>query len=778
MPVHRARRAPGRRLGPAKLGAITVLLTAAVTWLWAHEGHLPLPTRGAVVDPDTGQVNLSPDARAALDVRTAEVRLEALPERLSTPATLVAPWHRRAFVTTRLAGKIAAVRVRAGDPVERGQALAEVESLGLENLQLELRTARNAERVSAREVRRLGEAYASGSVPDRDLEAARSRHQQDRNALEIARLKLLGLGVAEDTLERVLQTSGARPLSPLPITSPIPGVVTRVEVRVGQEVDLADHLFEVVDLSSLWVRAEVLEADLPRVRPGQPVEVRLAALPGKVFRTTVQVKGLSLDPKTRQGTAWAELPNPPGEPSRLLPGMYGQADFVFTTPGKVVTVPAEAVVADGAERYVLVEEGPGQYVRQNVVTGRQAGGRVEVRAGQVAPGDRVVTVGGHELGSFFGHGAVRLSPQAARNIGLRVEPARRGPVAEVLELTGAVELPVGKSAVVSSPLRGTIRRLRVDHDRVVRAGEVLAEVGGPAFQDLQLYLIRNHLRLRLLEQSLDHLRALARVNAVAEGRLLAAEDAAAAARERRDSARRKLEAVGLTATQLRYLLDRRRPFDSFPVKAPIPGVVVRFRAALGHAVQADHPLFEIHDLTRPLVRAFVSEREVPAVRVGQRARVRLLADPAARAEGVVARSGQTFGADDRTLSVWVEPGEGTLPALRRALPALGARDALSLAAWAGVQEERPRWLPGTLARVTLVVSEPGPALAVPRQAVLREGSQTYLFVRRPGGAFDRREITTGRADDRFVAVTSGLREGEEVAVRGVAGLQTAYATIK
>jgi fermentation-respiration switch protein FrsA (DUF1100 family) len=55
------------------------------------------------------------------------------------------------------------------------------------------------------------------------------------------------------------------------------------------------------------------------------VVVRLAALAGKVFRTTVQVKGLSLDPKTRQGTVWAELANPPGSEPKFQPGMAGRA---------------------------------------------------------------------------------------------------------------------------------------------------------------------------------------------------------------------------------------------------------------------------------------------------------------------------------------------------------------------------------------------------------------------------------------------------------------------
>jgi multidrug efflux pump subunit AcrA (membrane-fusion protein) len=455
--------------------------------------------------------------------------------------------------------------------------------------------------------------------------------------------------------------------------------------------------------------------------------------------------------------------------------MFGQVTFLLASPRKVVTVPAAAVLHDGAERFVLVEEGPGQYVRQNVVTGRQARGLVEVRDGQVVPGDRVVTVGGHELAALFGRDVLRLSPQAARNIGLRVEPARRRPVAEVLQLSGAVELPPQRRALAFARLPGTIRQILVDRDQTVRAGDVLAEAISPDFQDLQLALLRSHLQSELLGRRLQKVRAV--IGALPERTLRETESDYRAAQLRRDSYWRKLEAVGLTREEIREVLDRRRPVETLPVRAPIGGAVVGLQATLGHLVEANHPVFEIHDLGRRLVRGYVSERQLAAVRVGQTARVRLLADPAEEATGIVIRSGQTVGADDRSLSVWVELGEELQPA-SRLLPALGAGDPLTLAAWAHLPGPPPRWLPGMLTRLTLVVSEPGPTLAVPRGAVLREGTRAFLFLRRADSTFERRPVVIGRGDDRFVAVTAGLEEGEEVAVSGVAGLQTAYATIR
>jgi multidrug efflux pump subunit AcrA (membrane-fusion protein) len=69
-------------------------------------------------------------------------------------------------------------------------------------------------------------------------------------------------------------------------------------------------------------------------------------------------------------------------------------------------------------------------------------------------------------------------------------------------------------------------------------------------------------------------------------------------------------------------------------------------------------------------------------------------------------------------------------------------------------------------------------MSVAREAVLTEAGRSYVFVRGTDGVFNRRPVEVGRRDDRYVTITAGLREGEQVAVRGVAGLQTAYAGLK
>jgi multidrug efflux pump subunit AcrA (membrane-fusion protein) len=313
--------------------------------------------------------------------------------------------------------------------------------------------------------------------------------------------------------------------------------------------------------------------------------------------------------------------------------MLGQASVRLPAAKPGLLVPAAALVRDGAERYVVVEEGPGQYRRRYVVVERRKGDTIQVaqNAGRF-PGDRVLTTGSHEVGMYFVQGVLRLSPEAVRGTGLRVESAGRRPFADVVLLQDVIDLPSERRAVVSSRLAGTLHRIAVDRDQVVRPGEVVAEVASLELQNLQLEMLRNHLQAGLLERQFRGLRSAASKGASPPRTLCEIESALVAARQRRDSVRRKLLALGLSAEQIGSVLEGSRVVDSLPVRAPIAGTVVRFQATLGQVVKADDPLFEVHDPTGAGLRLFVAERQLAKVRVGQRGRVRLVADPSFEGE--------------------------------------------------------------------------------------------------------------------------------------------------
>ena len=725
--------------------SLLVWLVAAVAA--AHEGHQPLPTRGVQVDLKSGRISLSRSARELIDVRTAATERRDSTERLRAYATIVAPWTKYAVVTSRLAGRVVALHVRPGDVIEAGQLLAEVDSLDLHTLRLDYQQARNDIDLSEKILAGVEPAAKAGSISGQKLIEAQQAHRQNLNTLQVLQAKAAALNVDEAMLAT---DDESRPLR-MPIRSTVGGIVVHADLAVGKFIEPTEHLLDIVDLSTVWVRIGVLEQDWHRVAAGQSVRLTVSALPGHVFETKVDKLGLLLDPRTHQSIAWAEVSNSDGS-AVLRPGMNGQAEVSWRGQKPILAVPSSAVFSDGAERYVLVEEAAtkdgSEYQKVAVVVGRQSAGHTEIVAGKLLPDDRVVTRGGHELSSLFFLGVLRIGSETARSIGLKVEPVTPRVVDRILSFDGALDVPPQRRTAASAQLAGKLVNIRVDRGQSVTAGEVLAEIASLELQDIQLELLRNHLDSELWSGTLARLREVG--DSVPRRLVLETAGRVRTLETRSASLRQKLLTLGLTSRQVDGVLKTKRVVDALPVRAPIAGVVVDFDRKLGQVVRADESLFEIHDMSHVWVQAFVGERDSARVQIGQKARIRLVAHPDLEAEGTVTRIGPVVGADSRTQAAWIEFQQP---------PSVSLQHNMS-------------------ARVTLTTDQPAASLAVPLNAVVRDGLRSFVFVKKSDGTFDRRRIELGRADDRFVEIKNGLTSGEMIATSGVPQIQTAFAAVR
>ena len=726
-----------------------------------HEGHAPLPSKGVEVDGKRGMLVVSTAAARALQIEVADVEPGALDERTLAYARLVAPWNRHAFVATGIGGRVSAVFAKPGESVRRGQRLATIASLELETIQLELLTARAERTLAEQTFARLGRLAAAQIAALRELADARAAAEQARAAVAVAQAcldaGLVFIGPGAEAIASLLEKDDSPILRSIDVVSPVDGTIVHGDVAVGAVVTADEHLFEIIDGTDVWVRIDVLERDINRVRIGQTVELTLAAYPNEPLTATIESKGLMLDGASSLGSAWAQIANPPGVKPRFVPGMNGQARIVNKGVRQMVVVPAGAVVNNGLERYVLVEEAATrravEYRRQNVVVEGAAGGRVFLREGAVFPGDRVVTKGSHELSTFFVSEVLRLSPEAEAAMGLRTEAAVLLPIEDVLEFDGIVDLPPGARATVASQIAGRLSQIHVVKGQLVAAGEVLAELSSLELLDMQLLLMQAASQQRLHAESLRRLKALEASESVPRKRVLEVESTLLAASERVEALGRKLRAVGLEEAAVQAIAAEGRIFESLPIRAPIDGSVVRFDGALGRVMRPNETLLEIHDPRHAWVRGYLTERDFGRLAGSGEAlaaRVRFVAAPERVFAGRVVRSGNVLDADDRTLSVWVE---------------LDAPEDLVLQH-------------NMLARISLPLTASAPELAVPLPAIVEQGTQSHVFVRRADGVFVRRHVERGRSDDQHVAITAGLEPGDVVVVAGAAELQTGFAAIR
>ena len=161
---------------------------------------------------------------------------------------------------------------------------------------------------------------------------------------------------------------------------------------MGGQVTADQKLYVVVDASTLWVEANVFEADIGRIEKDAAAAVRVQGY-DRLFTAALYRLGGLVDPATRTLKAVFSVPNPDGA---LRPGMFAEVAIVTGAPSNALAVPDTAVVEEGGRRFVFVHTAPESFVRREVVLGSRDTDAWAVRAG-LAAGERVVVQGTYQL---------------------------------------------------------------------------------------------------------------------------------------------------------------------------------------------------------------------------------------------------------------------------------------------------------------------------------------------------------------------------------------------
>jgi Cu(I)/Ag(I) efflux system membrane fusion protein len=172
----------------------------------------------------------------------------------------------------------------------------------------------------------------------------------------------------------------------LTVYAPSSGIVLKREALPGKYLEPGTTLYEVADLSTVWISADIYESEVASVTLNQPASVTFAAYPGETFRGTVSYVYPTLNTEARTVRVRLELPNPG---LKLKPGMYGNVT-VQTDAVNTLVVPKEAVLDTGLRQLVFLDRGEGAYVPYPVKLGRRSQDDVEVLEG-LKEGDRIVT---------------------------------------------------------------------------------------------------------------------------------------------------------------------------------------------------------------------------------------------------------------------------------------------------------------------------------------------------------------------------------------------------
>jgi Cu(I)/Ag(I) efflux system membrane fusion protein len=351
---------------------------------------------------DRGQasVTLSPTRRQTIGVKTGVVERRPFETTIHAVGTVTYDERRIKQVNLRVAGWVTNLAVNyTGQFVRAGEPLLTIYSPELASTQAEYRLAR---RTQARVVQSMLEPIRTGA--DAQVQAAAER--------------LRRLNVSDEQIE-ALEHAEPRPETTL--VAPVSGVVTKKMALQGAYATPDMPLYEIADLSTMWVHAQVYEHDLSLVALGQEAEVTLAAYPNEAFRGRVVFIDPVLISETRTTPVRMEIPN---HDLRLKPGMYGNVTIrVRAQP--VLAIPREAVLDSGTRTLAFLDLGDGRFKPRDIKTGRTFGDHTEVIEG-LQPGDTIVTSGTFLIDSESKLLAATNMMGALGMGGIRMEQAQMG----------------------------------------------------------------------------------------------------------------------------------------------------------------------------------------------------------------------------------------------------------------------------------------------------------------------------------------------------------------
>ncbi|MEW6730469.1 MAG: efflux RND transporter periplasmic adaptor subunit [Acidobacteriota bacterium] len=391
------------------LSAITIigiLIFNQIDWLKALPSETALAAAVAAV-PASNTITLTKESQLLFGIKTVPVTLKPIVSGFQVNGFVRVPPQSQATMSTPITGLVRFKRsLTVGDIVRQGETIAQIEQvmgvsdqIGLESYRLEQRIRRTQARDEAEhsrqrlvaanvELSRVRKLYEAGAVPLKQLQEAEQRMQFASAEAAHAQQNLIDVG--EDFKDPVTVQS---------LRAPITGLVATVSAVNGEQVDAGKAIMTIVDLSNIWIEAQVFENDLRKVLAATQASYRVPGLSDEVYTVTVHNKerlftiatGVNLTARTVP--VYFKVANPD---NLLRDGMAAEISIDTSNGRELLSVPREAVVDDQGEKIVFVYKGGEQFERRLVRVNSIGLAEAEIATG-LETGERVVVEGLYQL---------------------------------------------------------------------------------------------------------------------------------------------------------------------------------------------------------------------------------------------------------------------------------------------------------------------------------------------------------------------------------------------
>jgi cobalt-zinc-cadmium efflux system membrane fusion protein len=310
--------------------------------------------------------------------QTVRVESRDLPTELNANGTVQPDVNKTIRVTSLGSGRVADLKVRLGDYVKKGQVLLVISSSDLAAAMGDYHKASADEALARKALERAQLLYSRGALAQKDLEVA-----------ENADAKAISDQKTTETRLRILGGDPAHPSTMIELRAPVAGTIVEQNVAGFEGIKSLDNtpnLFTIADLSNVWVVCDVYENDIGDVHSGDPAEIRLNALPDRVFKGSISDVSRVLDPNTRAAKVRIVLANRDGV---FRPGMFAVVTFRSRKQKPHLVVPATAIMRLQDKDWIFRKETANSFRRLEVHAAGLSDGLEQIRQGAKV-GDELV----------------------------------------------------------------------------------------------------------------------------------------------------------------------------------------------------------------------------------------------------------------------------------------------------------------------------------------------------------------------------------------------------
>ena len=347
--------------------------------------------------PEDSHIELSEDALKTLNLKTEVVEKKPMSNLIKTTAVIEPNKNKIAHVSPRISGRVVEVKAVLGDSVQKGEILAELDSIELGQTKAEyLKSKANLE-VARANYARESRLYKKQISSEKDYLYAKAEFIQTESALNKAVETLRLLGLSDEEIKSLKWRENNKPTSIFPLIAPFTGTVVEQHIVLGEFIEPEEKPYTIADLSHLWIQLDIFEKDLKWIEKGKTVDIIVNAYPDETFEGKVTYISDILDESTRTAKARVEILN---SDRKLKPGMFATATIsVPSENGKeVVMIPNTAIQHIEGNPVVFVQLANHSFEKRSVSLGSGSEDFVVVNEG-LNPGDRIVTQGAFDLKS-------------------------------------------------------------------------------------------------------------------------------------------------------------------------------------------------------------------------------------------------------------------------------------------------------------------------------------------------------------------------------------------